>query len=875
MAHLPTGTVTFLFTDIEGSTRLLQQFTDTHADVLMECRRLVRVAVQERDGQAVSTQGDAVFSAFPSAREALLAAIAAQQAILRHPWPAGAAMKVRMGLHTGEARIADSDYVGLDVHRSARICAAAHGGQILLSETTQALVAKALPQGVTLLDLGEHRLKDLTHPHRLFQVVAAGLQTEFPPLEALDVLPNNLPAQLTSFIGREREVAEVKEVLATARLMTLTGAGGSGKTRLALQVGAESLEQFSHGVWFVELAALADSALVPQSVASTLRVAEQPGRPLIETLTDYLRPRSLLLLLDNCEHLLTACAYLSDALLRGCPTLRILATSREGLGVAGETLYSVPTLPVPDLDRLPSTEDLAKCESVRLFIERATAVLPKFSITAANAKPVAQICYHLDGIPLAIELAAVRVKTLAVDQIVARLDDRFKLLTGESRTVLPRHQTLKAAMDWSYDLLSERERVVFCRLSVFAGGWTLDAAEGICSGDPIEKHEVLNHLAQLVEKSLVTADVERDDARYGMLETVRQYAWNRLQESGGAASVQRKHRDWYLQLVERVEPELRGQRGEPERLETEHSNLRAALEWCKKEDGVEAELRLAGALPWFWYQRGHWTEGRTRLEDALTRGDDAPCAPLAKVLRGAAWLAWRQGDYERAAVLGNRGLALCRQMDDKNGIAGFLQELGIVAIHRGNYLAANTLLEESLRLYRNLKDKWAISVALAQLGGVARYQGNYESAAAFYTESYCLSKEAGKKDLVAYALRNLGRMALDNRDYGRAIDHYGESLRLSRDIEDRWMIEECLEGLAGVTCALRRYEQAARLFGAAEMLREALGFHRTPFDQVEHDRQVSSTRAELGEAVFGTAWISGRGLPLEQTIEEALAIRVN
>lgn len=876
MSHLPTGTVTFLFTDIEGSTRLVQEQRERYPQVLSDCAQLIRRAVRSCDGREVDARGDSLFIAFARARDAVTAAVEAQQAIAAHSWPERATVRVRMGLHTGEPVSTGTGYVGIDVHRAARICSVGHGGQVLLSQATRELVVNDLPQGTSLRDLGVCRLKDLALPEHLYQLVLPSLPHDFPPLKSLDLLPNNLPSQLTSFVGREREIVEVKTLLGRARLLTLTGVGGCGKTRLALQVAADVSDQFPDGVWLVEFAALANSDLVPQTVGSALGVREQSGKQLAETLTNYLRSKKLLLILDNCEHLLTAVSDFAQLLLQGCPSVHILATSRERLGIKGETLYPVPSLSVPDPLRLPPFEDLTQYEAALLFLERAKAIQRTFAITEHNARGIAQVCHQLDGIPLAVELAAAKTRALSVQQLAVRLEDRFKLLTGGSRTVLPRHQTLKAAIEWSYDLLSERERVVLRRLSVFAGGWTLDAAEYVCSGAPIDEREVLNHLAQLVEKSLVSADVQGEDARYGMLETVRQYAWDRLQESGEAASVQRKHRDRYLELAEQIEPELRGQRAGPQRLEAEHSNLRAALEWCKKEeDGVEAELRLAGALQWFWYERGHWTEGRTRLEDALRRGGDAPGPPLVKVLRGAAWLAWRQGDYGRATVLGNRGLALCRQLGDKNGIAWFLQELGIVAVHQGSYLAATTLFEESLTLYRELEDKWAISVALAQLGAAARHQGDYERAAAFYTESYSLSREVGNKGLVAYALRNLGRVALDKQDYERAIDHYGDGLRLSRDIGDRWMIEECLEGLAGVTSGLRRYEQAARLFGAAETLREALGFHRSPLDQVEHDRQVSSTRAELGEAVFGAAWVHGRELPLEQTIEDALAIRVN
>ncbi len=595
MASLPSGTVTFLFTDIEGSTRLLQQLGNRYADVLADYRRLLHDAVQDRGGLEVDNQGDAFFFAFSSARDAVAAAVTAQQAISTHAWPRGALVRVRMGLHTGEALATETRYVGIDVHRAARIGATGHGGQVLVSDTTHALVARDLPEIMSLRDLGEHRLKDLAHPHHLFQVVVADLPADFPPLKSLDTLPNNLPRQLTSFIGRERETAEIKRQFTTTYLLTLTGTGGSGKTRLGLQVAADVIDEFPDGVWWVDLAALADPPLVPQTVASTLSLREQPGRPLIETLLEHLQPRTLLLVLDNCEHLLFACAQLVDALLRGCPHFKTLVTSREGLGIAGETLYPVPSLSTPDPQRVPPPEQLAHYEAVQLFTERAMAIQPTFRVTQRNAEAVAQVCRRLDGIPLAVELAAARVKVLPVDQIASRLDDQFRLLTGGSRMALPRHQTLRAAMDWSHNLLSDPERTMLRRLSVFAGGWTLEAAEAVCMGEGVEATDPLDLMTRLVDKSLVIAEARDGQGRYRLLETVRQYSRDRLLESGEAEVVRKRHRDFFLALGESAETH----RGGPnqvmwlDRLEAEHDNLRAALEWSLGGGDAEAALRLA------------------------------------------------------------------------------------------------------------------------------------------------------------------------------------------------------------------------------------------------------------------------------------------
>ena len=615
MKNLPTGTVTFLFTDIEGSTSLLQRIGDRrYAEVLAEHQRLLRDAFAKGNGQEIDTQGDAFLVAFSRARDAVATAVAAQLTLMKHPWPDGASLRVRMGLHTGEPLSGGTGYVGIDVHRAARIAAAGHGGQILVSDVTHSLVARDLPEGVSLRDLGEHRFKDLIHTHHLFQVMATDLLADFPPIRSLDVLPNNLPRQLTSFIGREKEIAEVKRLFSTAYLVTLTGSGGAGKTRLALQVVADMVEGYPDGVWLAALAPIADPALVPKTVATAVGVPEQPGRDMTDTLLDALRPKALLLVLDNCEHLLAACRDLAAALLRTCPHLRILATSREGLGMPGETLWRVPSLSVPEDIRHPlPPEELVLYDAVRLFVDRAVAITPSFAVTYETAPAVARVCQRLDGIPLAIELAAARVKVLAVEQIAARLDDRFRLLTGGSQLVLPRHQTLRGAIDWSYNLLLESERVLLRRLSVFAGGWTLEAAESVCAGGSVEAAAILDLLTSLVDKSLVLAETKRGEARYRLLETVRQYGNDRLQEAAELTDLQRWHFDWYLGLAERAEPELGGPHEDVwgERLEEEHANLRSALEWGMTQDvNGEPVLRLAGALGYFWNRRAHVSEGR-------------------------------------------------------------------------------------------------------------------------------------------------------------------------------------------------------------------------------------------------------------------------
>jgi predicted ATPase/class 3 adenylate cyclase len=873
MPGLPTGTVTFLFTDIEGSTHLLQQLGDRYAEVLAAHHRVLRSAIQDAHGHEMDTQGDALFVAFPRAMDALLAAVAAQRAIRAHSWPEGIILRVRMGLHTGEPLSGETGYVGMDVHRAARIAAAAHGDQILVSDVTHGLVAKDLPEGVSLRNLGEHRLKDLTHPLHLFQVVAADLPADFPRIRSLDVLPNNLPRQLTSFIGREKEMAEVKRLLSTAYLVTLTGSGGAGKTRLALQVAADEVEGFPDGAWFAEFAPIADPALVPKTVASALNVPEQPGREMTETLVDALGSKALLLILDNCEHLLAACADLVAALLRACPQVRILTTSREGLGVPGEALWRVPSLSLPDVRHLPTSEDLVLYDAVRLFVDRAVASEPKFAVTSSNAPAVAQVCHRLDGIPLALELAAARVKVLAVEQIAARLDDRFRLLTGGSRTALPRQQTLRAAMDWSYDLLAPKERAVLRRLSVFAGGCTLEAAEAICAGKRIKEHEILDLLTQVVDKSLVTAEMVGGEVRYRMSETIRQYAQDRLMASGKAAEVRTRHRTWYLALAERAEVRMIGAEETMwlNRLEVEHDNLRAALGWSStEEEDAETRLRLAAALRLFWDYHTHWGEGRKWLETALAGSPDLKSISRVKAINGAGNLAWRQGDYGRTMSLCGESLALARELGDQREIAHALVGLGILTIHQGDLDGATALLEESLELSRKLEDKWWVARTLAQMGVTARRKGDYAKAVTLCEESLAMFRALGAKRRIAFALRLTGHAVRLQGDLEKAEGLYRESLALFGETGDRWVATECIEGLAIIASAQGNAERAARLFGVAAAARQTFGITMPRNEPGDQERSKTTARAGLGDEAFAAAWAEGRAMTLEQAIEYAL-----
>lgn len=689
--------------------------------------------------------------------------------------------------------------------------------------------------------------------------------------------PHNIPVELTSFVGREREIAQVRAFVARTRLLTLTGAGGAGKSRLALRVAAEVSADFPDGVWIVELAPLADPLPVPQVVAAVLNVPEQPGRPLSSTLVDALRAKALLLVLDNCEHVLAVCAGLTGELLRGCPDLRILATSRLPLGVAGETLWRVPSLSLPEADRPSSADEIGRSEAVRLFVERARAGMPGFAVTSGNAPSLARLCHRLDGMPLAIELAAARTKVLSVEQIAARVDDRFRLLTGGTSMVLPRHQTLLATMDWSYNLLADRERMLLRRLSVFAGGWTLEAAEAICGGDDLETGDVLDALGRLIDNSLVTAETHHGAARYRALETVRQYGRDRLVESGEAARVRRRHRGWYLRLAEEGDA---GIRGSDEglwfgRLEVEQDNLRAAIDSARAdEDEVEAELRLVRGLEWFWHVAGYHTEGRARLEAALGRaldraGEATPLLP--KVIVGALRLAYRQGDRARAAALCNHGLELSRRFGDRTGEGCCLIWRGILAMAEGDIERAAPPLADSLAIFREIGDRWWTVESLSFLGHLAVMRGDFEAASALQLESLAVGRETGNPNNISTALRNLAHLALRRGDDRQAAAYFSESLALYQGATARAILTECVDGLARVASAQRLHERAARLFGAAESSLEALGGPLPMWADVsERGGYVARTRAGLSNEAFCAAFDEGRAMTLDQAVEYAL-----
>jgi predicted ATPase/class 3 adenylate cyclase len=908
------GTVTFLFTDIEGSTRLLQQLGEKYATVVADHDRVLRQVWESHNGSVVGTQGDSFFVAFPRAVDGLNAAVQAQRALAAYAWTDGVKVRVRMGLHTGEPQISASEnYVGIDVHRAARIAAAAYGGQVLLSQPTYELVGNELPEGVTVRDLGEHNLKDLRRSKHLYQLVMAGLRSDFPPLQSQDAAPNNLPIQLTSFIGRSKEIGEVKQLLSDGRLVTLTGPGGSGKTRLALQVASELIGNFHDGVFFVALAPISDSGLVPSTIAQALGITETPGRSILDSLKDYLQSKALLLLLDNFEQIIPAASLVAE-LLTACLKLKILVTSREALRISGEHTYLVPPLALPNLTQLPSLDSLSQYTSVELFIQRARAVKPNFTITNETAPAVAEICYRLDGLPLAIELAAARIKLLSPRAMLARLGNRLEFLTGGARDLPARQQTLRNAIAWSYDLLDENEQKLFRRLSIFVGGCTMDAVETVVEDQP-DSLPVLDQLGSLLDKSLLREmEGMNEEPRFVMLETLREFGLEQLTTSGEQGTIQHRHANFFLALVEQAGASLEsGEQVEwMDRLEQEHDNLRAALEWSKTaEDGGEICLRLAGALGYFWEMRGHFSEGRERISSILSMQiAQGRTAARAKLLARAAELAYRQSDYAATVAFAEESLAICRELgdqqgtasaliklanaateagdygtgseyleealtiwrdlDDKHGTARALISLGWVALRSGDYRLADERLEEALSLSRELEDTRSIGFELSGLGEVAMRQGDYARATRLMEESLELRRQLGNKWGIGVSLGMLGLVSMRQGDWNRAISQLGESLEIRQEIGDKGGSAWCLEHLAEVARAQGQAEKAVRLLSAAASLRISIGSVIDSADQAEYQNRRAALRAELGEERFAKMWEEGRTLTLEQAIAYAL-----
>ncbi len=784
----------------------------------------------------------------------------------------------RMAIHTGAAEPLNNDYTASCLNRLARLLAAAHGGQILLTLTSHQLMYDRLPEGISLRDMGTHRLRDLLHPEHVYQVAGAGLPSDFPTLRTIDRFLNNLPLQLTPFIGREREVESACNIMrGSVRLLTLTGPSGTGKTRLGLQVAAELCEEFEDGTFFVGLASVSEPEFVIPSIASALGVREGQGQSPFEALKGYLRDRRSFLVLDTFEHVTVAAPDIAE-LLTTCHLVKVLVTSRSALHVRGEHEHPVPPLALPERVPFPSLSRLTQYEAVRLFIDRSLAVKPDFVVTSENAPAVAEICHRLDGLPLAIELAAARSRILSPQAMLARLERRLPLLVGGAQDLPIRQQTLRGAIAWSFDLLSREEQRLFAHLAAFSGGCTIESAIDV-AGHHLRADEreilVLDGLASLVDKSLLKRRDQVDgEPRFMMLDTIREFGWEHLVVENELEPLLERHASWCVTLGEEIEPLLIGPDQERglDLLGNEHDNLRSALSRLLASGQPELALRLAGAIWRYWSIRGFFTEGRDWLERSLVSTEDVRPLVRVKAFHGAACLAGDQGDHGRAIAMYEKTLAMHKSLGDMKGVAYTLNNMGIEYRNEGDYVRASALYEEALSLRRTLFDTWGVAASLNNLGAVACDQGDLERAVKLHQESLALTRALGDKRGISRGLYCLGNVAQKRESVHEAAEMYAESLKLRRRLGDKVGIAETLEALTVVSAPYGESTSAARLFGAAEAIREAVQVPCWPVERARYEVAVSNIRSILSESELSAAWAAGRDLPMENAIEAALEI---
>jgi predicted ATPase/class 3 adenylate cyclase len=871
--HGQSAVTTYLFTDIEGSTRLWEQEPERMRVALARHDALTREAVETNRGRIVKSTGDGFHAVFDDPLDALAATLQLQLSLADSQATDGVALRVRSALHAGVDEHRDDDFYGPVVNRAARIMNSAHGGQILVSQAVAALIGHRLPKDVSLRDLGRVRLRDLTGAEPVYQVLHSKLRQDFPALRSLESTPNNLPQQTTSFVGRERELREISEHLRNARLLTLVGAGGLGKTRLSLQVAAKALDAFPDGVWFVELAAISDESRVVHAVAAVLGVKEEPRVPLVDSLVRVLTTRNLLLILDNCEHLVRACAELCNRILQSTRDVRMLASSREALRVGGEVTYAVDPLSVPDPARQWTQASLSHFEAARLFVSRVTAVQPTFAFDDNNAHAIAEICHRLDGIPLALELAAARARSLPVHTIADRLSDRFRLLSRGDQTALPRQQTLRALIDWSHDLLTQPEQILFRRLGVFAGGWTLESAEAVCSAAPLDPDQVLDLLTLLVEKSLVTIDPL--NGRYRFLDTIAQYARDRLQDSGEEAAARERHIDHFRAIAEQARPALAG----PEqarwlaRLDDEFDNLVAALAACATlTQGAESGLKLASALRPYWIMRGLLDLGRARTLAALNH----PAAAArnftrCRALSDAGTLAYFIGNYAESSRLLDEGLGIAREIGDSGRIRVLLHTSGMALMGEGDLPRARSRLDEALDLAEQSGNKHDLGAALNARAQLHRLEGNLDIAEQLYSRMIELEREVGDRDAMANGLLNLAIVAIGRDQRERAKQLLRDALSIAEELGLQSAGQSVLEICAGLAAIERDWPRTGFFYGAAEAQAKKTGLRRDPSDEAFLAPLIDSARAALGERAFAQAVASTRSIEYRAALEAATA----
>lgn len=913
MGQLPTGTVTFLFTDLERSTRLWEEQPEGMKAALARHDELLADAVVAHGGHVIKTTGDGIHAVFSTADDAIVAAVAGQLALAGEEWGPVGAMRVRMGLHTGVAEQRDADYYGQVLNRAARLMEVAHASQVLCSQATADLARDSLAHPVELVDLGRQRLRDLERPEVVFQITHPQLPADFPPLRSLDAFPGNLPIERTTLIGRASELQRLSELLGDHRLITLTGVGGVGKTRLALQLAADVVERFPDGTWLAALASIRDPELVPSTVAAALGVAERPPRPSIDVLRDAVGSRELLIVLDNCEHLLDATARLVDALLDECPAVHIVATSREALGVEGEQSWPTPSLGLPETTDAENLDILGTADAVRLFLDRAQAVRPDFELRFDNAEAVADICRRLDGIPLAIELAAARVSALGPRDILERIDQRFLLLTGGSRTAMERHQTLRAAVDWSYELLDERERRLFDRLSVFVSGFTLEAACAVAGDDGTSEVEVLDLLGGLVAKSMVIVDGSGPSVRYRVLETLRQYGRERLVVDGDVEQVRDRHADYFLKFEESLVESYFGpdQIATQERKIIELPNLGAAFDWRVERDEPRLALRLARSTAGY----GGSSDTLRRFDVALALAETLPPAERVTPVAEAAWAALLAGDFERATELAEESNTCARQSGVAPHVFAYIA-VGLAAYWRGDgeraiaelnhavdvglaandgsgrrlgqlsgaYMQSCFVLsqlgrtdaalhagEEAVALARQMGGPFLLRQTLFHLGLACRTT-DPERASALLEESLSLPQMSDESpNAVAWTRVAVGQLRSAQGDDTTALAEFAGTVEVCRQSGERFALPVALQGMARACRQLGRLEDATCLLAAADEFADTLGIAEGS-EAVARQRAAARLRKLLGDERFDAEWNAGRSLSFDDAIARALHV---
>ncbi|HEX2054175.1 MAG TPA: AAA family ATPase [Actinomycetota bacterium] len=862
---LPTGTVTFFFSDVEGSTKLLQALGGGYDEVIGAHNRILREVFARLGGSEISTEGDSFFVVFRNARYAVEAAVEAQRALAAYPFPDGVKMRIRIGIHTGEGRLVGDSYRGLDVHRAARIAAAANGGQILVSETTRILSEGSAGNTIRFVDLGEHRLKDLERPEHLYQVSAEGLEASSPAPRTVDGHANNLPLPVSAFVGRQRELRDLKKALADNRMVTMTGTGGTGKSRLAIQAGNELLDSFEDGVFIVFLASVGDPELVPSAVAQTLGLQKQGLTSVMETVVRYLSGKQMLLILDNFEHLLPAASFVAE-LLAETAHLKILVTSRAALRISAEQEFPVPPMSLPSRygDDL---NELEQSEAVTLFLQRARLVRPDFELTPSNAAAIREICLRLDGLPLALELAAARMRTLLPHQVASRLNRSLDLLTSGARDLPDRQRTLRNTVAWSFELLDQDQRRLFCQLGVFVGGFSLDAVEAVCCDD------ALDLLEGLAEHSLVKAVTGLQGTRYLLLEPVREYAVERLEEGGEADATRERHARYFLEMAERAGKQMLG----PEqvewldRLEMENDNLRAALAWAIGAGRHELAARMSWSLWMFWWLHGYHQEGRRSMESLLRL--DLPAASRSMALVVAGNMALVAGDHPAAQAWFREGIELAREIGDYPRLAIALQSLGLSALNGMQLDEAVSAFAEALPLFTAAGNQMMVSGIHTHLGTAALLRGDLETADASTRQGLEIARRSADPVSTYFALYNLGQVALARRNFEEAAPLLREGLSLARQIGNQARVTYFLESLAIVFGAQGDVDRAARLLGASAALKDAgeiATFNYLTPSRDLYERAVEAVRAKMGREGYDEAFNDGRQLTLQQAVAYAL-----